>query len=346
MSYGVLIGRFEPLHLGHINTIKEALATFDEVRILIGSSNCPRSFHNPWTYGERAQMLQEALPEDQLSRVTIYPSENYWDDTAWSQSIPKAHGFKEGDEAHLIAPEKNAGTVQYLRQIVSLNPGVYSATWAPKNPSFQLSSTDLRSVIFNPFFEDSVIKDGLKHFVHPETISQILQWKHDKKFEYQRLCRELDYHVRYKTEVKNYPRNELAADLCVFNKAGDKVLMIKRGRPPGELLWALPGGFVDQDETTLRAAYREFQEETRYDLVDSIHRVLGRDVFDQPSRSFRARIVSVCTFVQLTVDESELKVLPSLPETLAVEWKMPEAMECFEDHWSIVQRGLEFINKN
>lgn len=346
MSYGVLIGRFQPLHFGHIRTIKEALKVFDEVRILVGSANCPRSFHNPWTFEERKTMIEDALSSEELLKVTIYPSDNHWNDVAWSKSIPSAHQWQSKDKASLICPAKDGGTRKYLKDIVRHNPGVYEKLWEPTNPWFQLHSTDLRSVIFNPFFEDGVIKDGLKQFVYPDTITQILEWRHSSKFEYQRLCRELDYHTRYKTELKNFPRNELTADLCLFNKSGDKVLMIKRGRPPGELLWALPGGFVDQDETTLQAAYREFEEETRHALDPNVHRVIGRDVFDEPSRSFRARIVSVTTFAQLTVDESELTLLPSLPETLEVEWKMPQAIECFEDHYTIIQRGLELVRQS
>ncbi len=43
---------------------------------------------------------------------------------------------------------------------------------------------------------------------------------------------------------------------------GDRVLVIQRGKPPGEGLWSLPGGKLEAGETLARAVAREVQEET------------------------------------------------------------------------------------
>ncbi|GAA0950251.1 NUDIX hydrolase [Nonomuraea longicatena] len=47
----------------------------------------------------------------------------------------------------------------------------------------------------------------------------------------------------------------------VFDDAG-RLLLIQRGRPPGEGLWSLPGGRVDAGETDAEALARELAEET------------------------------------------------------------------------------------
>jgi 8-oxo-dGTP diphosphatase len=44
--------------------------------------------------------------------------------------------------------------------------------------------------------------------------------------------------------------------------ANDRVLVIRRGRPPGEGLWSLPGGKLEAAETLAQAVAREVREET------------------------------------------------------------------------------------
>lgn len=58
-----------------------------------------------------------------------------------------------------------------------------------------------------------------------------------------------------------YPRPALTVDALVFS-SDRKVLLIQRKNPPFKGLWALPGGFVDMDETPEAAVERELEEET------------------------------------------------------------------------------------
>lgn len=66
----------------------------------------------------------------------------------------------------------------------------------------------------------------------------------------------------------------------------EKVLLIKRGKPPYEGHWSLPGGLVELGETLTEAAARELLEETGikanltgpHDVFDSIQRNAGGTV--------------------------------------------------------------------
>ena len=60
-----------------------------------------------------------------------------------------------------------------------------------------------------------------------------------------------------KTHYQN-PNVLVAAYVCV----GEKILWIKRGIPPAVGKWAMPGGFMENDETPEIAACRELEEET------------------------------------------------------------------------------------
>ena len=62
----------------------------------------------------------------------------------------------------------------------------------------------------------------------------------------------------------DYPRPAVTADIIILKKSTNEsfVLLIERKHPPYEGMWALPGGFLNMDETLEEAALRELQEET------------------------------------------------------------------------------------
>jgi 8-oxo-dGTP diphosphatase len=83
----------------------------------------------------------------------------------------------------------------------------------------------------------------------------------------------------------------VAVDLAVFRwqEGAIRILLIQRGREPFKGQWALPGGFVDMEETCAEAAARELEEETG--LSNLAFQEAG--VFDAPRRDPRGRTISV-----------------------------------------------------
>lgn len=60
---GLYIGRFQPLHLGHLNCLRHILSKTPEVIIAIGSAQFSHTLHNPFTAGERVTMIRLAMDE-------------------------------------------------------------------------------------------------------------------------------------------------------------------------------------------------------------------------------------------------------------------------------------------
>ena len=60
---GLYIGRFQPIHLGHLHCIRDVLSKTSQVIIAIGSAQFSHTLHNPFTAGERVTMLRMALDE-------------------------------------------------------------------------------------------------------------------------------------------------------------------------------------------------------------------------------------------------------------------------------------------
>ena len=84
-----------------------------------------------------------------------------------------------------------------------------------------------------------------------------------------------------------YPRPSVTVD-CLIIKKSD-VLLIQRENSPYERFWALPGGFIEMEETLEKAACRELQEETG---ISNIKLKQWR-TFDDLDRDPRGRTISV-----------------------------------------------------
>jgi nicotinamide-nucleotide adenylyltransferase len=80
-----MIGRFQPVHLGHLKGIEEILEEVDEIIILIGSAQYSHSLNNPFTAGERIMMVHAALKENNLdlTRIFIIPLMDTNDNRIW-----------------------------------------------------------------------------------------------------------------------------------------------------------------------------------------------------------------------------------------------------------------------
>ena len=89
---------------------------------------------------------------------------------------------------------------------------------------------------------------------------------------------------------KNYPRPYLTADLVLLAPDPLSVLLIRRGGHPCLGKWAVPGGFVNPDESAFDAALRELNEETGVDAQAFDVREIG--LFSKPGRDPRGWIIS------------------------------------------------------
>ena len=97
-----------------------------------------------------------------------------------------------------------------------------------------------------------------------------------------------------KSEYPNSPR--VAVGAIVFKD--HKVLLVRRGKPPAENLWAIPGGRVEVGETLQEATEREILEETGV-TIRALEPVYTFDVIDQDARG-RTRFHYV--IIDLTAD--------------------------------------------
>lgn len=93
--------------------------------------------------------------------------------------------------------------------------------------------------------------------------------------------------------TSEHPPFAVTVDIVVLAVRDEQLsaLLVRRGGAPFEGRLALPGGFVDVDESLLAAARRELQEETGVDLAATHLEQLG--AYGEPDRDPRMRTVSV-----------------------------------------------------
>ena len=86
---GILIGRMQPIHKGHIQVIKKILEEIDEIIIGIGSAQLSHELKNPFTAGERIVMVSQALAEENIhpGRYYIIPMEDINFNAIWADHV-------------------------------------------------------------------------------------------------------------------------------------------------------------------------------------------------------------------------------------------------------------------
>lgn len=72
---GLLIGRFQPFHRGHLEVVRKVRADRPGAPLLIGIGTAQESYtwENPFTAGERQEMIGRALAEAKVENVHLIP---------------------------------------------------------------------------------------------------------------------------------------------------------------------------------------------------------------------------------------------------------------------------------
>lgn len=148
----------------------------------------------------------------------------------------------------------------------------------------------------------------------------------------------------------DYPMPGVTVDIVLFTQ-DQRMLLIQRAKAKGEKepfkgtdgFWAIPGGFVEINESLEQAAARELREETGVENVQ----LQQFYTFGEPFRDSRQRIVSVCYFGYLPLTHDLIKLRAGDDASVA-KWvpltTLPKLKFAF-DHGKIVKKIVDEVKK-
>ena len=335
----VFIGRFQPFHFGHKRVIQHALEQAHDILILVGSSHQARTIKNPFTYDERRLMIEQSLDPTEIDRVSIMPIRDYlYNDAKWLAQVQQ---IVESRMKGQPQPFRRIGIIGYDKDESSwyLNAfPQYDFVNVGRNYDLTIDATQIRDLWLSgqsPNFTAGVLRESVHNFMY----------KKFPKKEYERLVREREVITQVKKEkaVYKYPIIDQTVDAVVVQSG--HVLLVKRKAAPGEGLWALPGGYLNPNETMEAGMLRELREETMLKVPEPVLKgsIKAQHRFDAPGRSLRGRIITQAFLIELA--PGKLPPVKGADDAAKAKWiplsefeKMEEQM--FEDHHHIISYFL------
>lgn len=309
-QYGVVIGRFQPIHDGHIHLLTTAGEQVDELLILVGSVNQCRSIKNPWTFVERREAITSTLNSVTPSPrgFQIHPiNDNPYDDLEWLHEIHKCVESVTGEDADVTLFGMFKEGNDYLK-------------WF----------RDWKSVSIEPI--STTCATGVRTALLVAGDTRI---PHDVADDYA-------YFAQERAQYTSYPYPDsltlYCADAVVV--CNDHVLLIQRKYAPGRGTWALPGGFRNNNETFRQCAVRELIEETgiAIDKPTVERSIVTSELFDSPKRSHGISRTTMAVLIRPNKDT--LPALASADDAAECRWvPIQDALDnytLFDDHAAII----------
>lgn len=359
----VLIGRFNPFHLGHAYVLEQALKTSKLVIVLVGSSGAARSPKNPFKFSERKAMIEKwTLGIEHDAALRILPVRDFASNNVWIKSVQatvrsamKTVALDQNiilTDVYLTGSDRDDST-WYLNAFPQWKQSLVPAMSHNPNRRDDLSATSVRKVLYES--ELSAHDMGVLATKLPaSSVRFIDKFISENKEVIERLRVEHKFiqEGKQKWSVAPFPPTFQTADAVIIQSG--HILLIRRANQPGYGLWALPGGYVNQKERIRDAAVREAVEETGLRLTtgknaeEITKKILDgtirtKEIFDDPNRSERGRIFTVAYLMRL----DDTKPLPKVEgqNVPFYESNGKEELETLDAQWVPLDRALEMTDE-
>ncbi len=337
----IVIGRFQPFHNMHQRLIRKAAGLAKNTIVLVGSSLQARNTENPFSFTERKEMISLAMGDKVQG---IFPLvDHYYDenDSKWIAQVQevvskfcKENGNIENKDIVLVGFSKDNSSY-YLK----LFPQWGYETITSIDP--RMNATNLRGRYFHPSTTKVMRTKFIAQDIPPLVLDYLIQYAYTE--DYESMVNEFKMISEYRESWKAAPYKPTFVTTDAVVVCSGHVLMVVRKHAPGKGLFALPGGFLNQEEKIVDGIIRELKEETGISLGGGFlkNAISKIEVFDSPKRSQRGRTITHAALISLN--------MASMPEVQAADdaedvvWLTFEELaqsreRVFEDHAQIISK--------
>ncbi|NLR73876.1 MULTISPECIES: bifunctional nicotinamide-nucleotide adenylyltransferase/Nudix hydroxylase [Leeia] len=342
LDYLIYIGRFQPLHHGHLATVQKALELAEKVIIICGSARRAKSYELPWSVEEREQMLRACLSPEQQNRVyCVGVSDRMYNDQQWVTEVQNAVDKVIAVDTVNLASRPASYRIGTIGSKLGFD--TYYLDFFPQWQRIEVEEVPgpNASAIRHAYFESPEAFEPFEALLPEPVRTCLLEFR--RSSEYANLASEYRFVQQYKAawRAAPYPPTFVTVDAVVIHSG--HILLVRRRAQPGKGQWALPGGFVEQNERLKDAAIRELREETRLKVPVPVlaGSIRGSKVFDHPGRSLRGRTISHAFLFELVPTQEGLPRVKAADDADKVRW-VPLSQfsrmesELFEDHFYMV----------
>ncbi|WP_374663658.1 nicotinate-nicotinamide nucleotide adenylyltransferase [Acinetobacter sp.] len=160
-DYLVFIGRFQPFHLAHLQTIRIALKQSRNIILALGSAQNERNIKNPFTVDEREQMILSNFSAEDQQRIKFVPVIDVYNDEKWQKLVKSL-------VAEITLPSDRIGLIGHFKDDSS-----YYLKFFPEWEMVELdslhgsmSATPVREAYYRGEIIESAFPAGTSEFLH------------------------------------------------------------------------------------------------------------------------------------------------------------------------------------
>ena len=160
-DYLVFIGRFQPFHNAHLETIEIALQHSKNVILVLGSAQIERTPKNPFLTVERVQMILTSLSTDNQQRICFSPIVDVYNDQKWVTQI-KQH------VEDIVPLNAKIGLIGHFKDESSYYLKLFPEWEMISLDSLQhdMSATPIREAFYTGKIESAMIPEGTEQFLN------------------------------------------------------------------------------------------------------------------------------------------------------------------------------------